>query len=114
MAWAIYDPHGELIYLRGICLGRTANNIAKYNVVIELLLEAIALDIQELVVHLDSQLVVLQLNGKYSVRIPQILRMYLRILLLEIKFDYITYHHITRHMNTLADGLANYVLDRHL
>jgi len=112
--WAIYDPHGELIDLQGICLGCTTNNIAEYTAVIELLSEAISLDIRELVVNLDSQLVVFQLKRKYSDRNPQMLRMYLRIHLLERHFDYITYHHIPRCMNTLTDALANYVLDRHL
>ena len=99
-AWPIYDPHGELIDLQGIFLGQTTNNIAEYSAVCELLSEAIALNIQEMVVNLDSQLVVLQLNGKYSVRNPQLLRMYLRILLLERNFYYITYHKIHRHINT--------------
>ena len=112
--WATYDPNGELIDLEGICLGHTTNNIVEYSVVVELLLEAIALDIRELVVNLDSQLVVLQLNGKYSVKNPQILRMYLHIRLLERHFDYITYHHIPRCMNTLTNALTNYVFDRHL
>ena len=44
-AWAIYDPHGELIDLQGICLGRTTNNITEYSPIIELLSEAIALEI---------------------------------------------------------------------
>jgi len=35
--WAISDPHGELIYLQGICLGRTTNNIFEYSTIIELL-----------------------------------------------------------------------------
>ena len=82
--------------------------------IIKLLSEAIALGISELVVNLDSQLVVLQINGQYSIRKPQILRMYLCIRLLEQNFDYIKYHHIPRHMNTLIDALANYMLDRHL
>jgi len=72
-SWAIYDPHGELINLQGICLGQTTNNIAEYSTIIELLSEAIPLDIWDLVVNLDSQLIILQLNGKYSVRKPQIL-----------------------------------------
>ena len=54
MAWAIYDPNGELIDLQGIYLGRTTNNIAEYSAVIEPLSEAIALGIRELVVNLDS------------------------------------------------------------
>ena len=58
-AWVIYDPHGELIDLQGVCLGRTTNNVAEYCAVIELLTEAINLGIRALVVNLDSQLVVL-------------------------------------------------------
>ena len=43
---------------------------------------------------------------------PFILRLYLRIRLLD--FDFITYQHIPRRMNTLTDAIANIVLDRHL
>ena len=58
-AWAIYAPTNELISLRGVCLGRSTNNIAKYSAVIELLVDAISLGIHRLVVRLDSHLVVL-------------------------------------------------------
>lgn len=94
VAWAIYNPHGEFIDLQGIVLGHKTNNIIKYNTVIKFLLEAISIDIWELVVNLDSQLVFLQLHGQYSFRNPQILRMCRHIRLLERNFDYITYHHI--------------------
>ena len=53
-AWVIYDPAGQLIYLQGVCLGRTTNNVTEYSVVIELLTEAITLSIHALVVNLDS------------------------------------------------------------
>ena len=71
-AWVIYDPAGELINLQGVCLGPTTNNVAEYSVVLELLTEVVNLGIRALLVHLDSQLVVLQLNGHYSVRNPSI------------------------------------------
>ena len=58
----------------------------EYSVVLELLTEVVDLTIRELFVYLDSQLVVLQLNGHYSVRNPSILRLYLRIRLLERNF----------------------------
>ena len=93
-AWVIYDPHGELIDLQGVCLGRTTNNVAEYCAVIELLTKAINLGIRALVVNLDSQLVVLQLNRRYSVRDHHILRLYLRVRLLERNFEFITYQHI--------------------
>jgi ribonuclease HI len=50
VAWSIYAPTNELINLRGVCLGRATNNIAEYNVVIELLIDAIFLDICHLVI----------------------------------------------------------------
>ena len=114
MSWVIYDPNGELVDLQGICLGCTTNNVVECSAVIELLIEAITLNIHELIVNLDSQLFVLQLNGQYSVKNPQILRMYLYVRLLEMNFYYITYQHIPRRMNVLSDEVTNIVLDRHL
>lgn len=113
-AWVIYDPHGKLIDFQGVCLGCTTNNVAEYCVVIELLVKEINLGIHALVVNLDSQLDVHQLNGKYSFRDHHMLRLYLRVRLLERNFDFITYQHIPRQLNTLSDALANHVLDRHL
>ena len=97
-----------------MCLGCTTNNVAEYSAVIELLAEAINLGIRTLLVNLDSHLFVHQLNGQYSVRDRHILRLYLRVKLLERNFDFITYQHIPRRLNTLSDALANHVLDRHL
>ena len=57
--WVLYDPNGELITLQGIYLGWTTNHIVEYSAFIELLLEAVALGIRDLVVKLDSQLIVL-------------------------------------------------------
>jgi ribonuclease HI len=113
-AWAIYTPTNKLISLQGVCLGRATNNIAEYSAVIELLTDVISLGICHLIVPLDSQLVVLQLSNIYTIQSPTLLRVYLRIRLLERYFDYIEYQHIPRCLNTLTDALANYVLDRHL
>ena len=103
-----------MIELQGIFLGRTTNNVAESSVVLELLTKAINLGIHALLVNLDSQLVVLQLNGDYSVRNPYILRLYLCICFLERHFDFITYQHIPRRMNALTYTMVNIVLDRHL
>ena len=113
-AWVIYDPTGELIDLQSIFLGQTTKNISEYSTVVELLTEAINLSICPLLINIDSHLVVLQLNNHYSVINPHILRFYLHIRLLERHFDFITYQHIPRRMNTLTDTMANIVLDIHL
>ena len=62
---------------------------------------------------LDSELVVLQLNRVYAIRNPVLLRLFLRVRLLEREFDYIEYQHIPRSLNT-SDAIASRVLDRHL
>ena len=113
-AWALYTSGGELFASGGIFLGRETNNIVEYSALVKLLTEAILLNIRHLIVRLDSQLVVRQLANHYIVRSPMLLRLYMRVRLLEREFDYIEYQHIPRHLNTYTDTLANYVLDRHL
>ena len=70
--------------------------------------------ILSLEVHLDLELVVSQLNGLYRVRDPTLLRIFLRVRLLERQFNSITYIHIPRNDNQIADSYANDVLDWHL
>ena len=54
------------------------------------------------------------INGLYHVRDLMLLRIFLRVRLLERKFDNITYIHFSRINNQVADSYANYVLDWHL
>jgi len=113
-AWVIYSPSDELVSMHGVSLGQTTNNIAEYSAVIELLSESISFGIRSLIVRLDSELVVLQLNRVYAIRNPVLLRLFLRVRLLEREFDYIEYQHIPRSLNTLADAIASQVLSRHV
>ena len=113
-AWVIYEPPDQLLSSGSTCLGPSTNNIAEYSVIIKLLLDAISPGIQHLVVRLDSQLAMLQLNGQYWVRDSFIPRKYLRVKLLERQFQFITYVHIPRSENRLADSLANFALDWHI
>jgi len=113
-AWVIYSPSDELVSMHGVSLGQTTNNIAEYSAVIELLTESISFGIRRLIVRLDSELVVLQLNRFYAIRNPVLLRLFLRVRLLEHEFDYIEYQHIPRSLNTLADAIASRMLNRHL
>ena len=113
-AWVIYTPMGQVLSSGGVCLQPSSNNVVGYSVVIELLRDAISHGILSLEVRLDSELVVSQLNGLYHVRDPTLLRRFLRVRLLERQFDSITYIHIPRNDNQVADSYANYVLDWHL
>jgi len=40
-AWAIFYPSGELVSFKGVCIGRSTNNITEYSTLIELLSDAI-------------------------------------------------------------------------
>ena len=66
--WVIYTPTGQVLSSGGVCLWPSSNNVAECSVVIELLWDAISHGVLSLEVHLDSQLVVSQLNGLYRVR----------------------------------------------
>ena len=112
--WVIYSHSSQLISFGSACLGSATNNIAEYYVVIKLLSNANSLGIRQLLVHLDSQLIVSQLNGIYRVHDPNLLQKYLRIKPLECNFKYITYVHIPRSLNWVTDALENYVLDWHI
>ena len=77
VAWVIYTPMGQVLSSGGVCLRPSSNNVVEYSVVIELLWDVVSHGILSLEVHLDSELVVPQLNGLYHVRDPTLLRRFL-------------------------------------
>ena len=101
-AWAIFTLNGELVSFQGIFIGRSTNNIVEYSALIKILSDAISFGINCIIIRLDSQLVVLQLTSIYTIRNPTLLRLFLRVRLLERHFDFIQYKHISRNLNTLT------------
>ena len=83
------------------------NNIENYSAVIELLSDAISFGIDHLIIRLDSELIVLHLNIAYTIKNPVLLRLFLKVHLLERQFDYNEYQCISINLNTLVDELAN-------
>ena len=57
-AWVLYSPPQNLARSGAVCIGSPTNNITEYEAVIGLLTEAVSWDIHDLVVFMDSQLVV--------------------------------------------------------
>ena len=96
-----------------VCIGPTTNNITKYRVVIGLMTKAASQDVRNLVVLMDSQLVVCHLNHVYTIRNIVLLCLFQRVHLLEMSFETFTYRHIPREHNAVADSLENYILDCH-
>ena len=113
-AWVIFNPSNEFLDVRGIFLSRATNNLVEYEAVITLMTNASTLGIRSLVVRLDSELIVSQLTLCYSIFHPTLYQKYLRVRFLERSFNFISYEHIPRTLNSFVDSLANEILDWHL
>ena len=61
-AWVLYSPAKHLVSSGAVCIGPATNNITEYEVVIGLLTEVASQDVHNLVVLMDSQIMVCHLN----------------------------------------------------
>ena len=95
-AWVLYSLAEDLVSSGAVCIGPATNNIVEYEAVISLLTKASSQDVRDLVVLMDSQLVVCHLNHVYTIRNPTLLHLFLRVRLLDRSFESITYRHIHR------------------
>jgi ribonuclease HI len=108
----LVDPHGTVLREAGSYLGIATNNVAEWNGLLSGLDAAIELGIDELVVRLDSELVVRQLRGEYRVKHPALIPLHRRALGLLTKFRSVDIGHVRREQNTAADAVVNQILDR--
>lgn len=93
------------------CIGIQTNNVAEYRALIEGLKIARLYHPNVIVCHLDSELIVKQLNGEYRVRMAALKPYYDEISKLAAGFGSITFTHIPREDNFRADTLVNKALD---
>ena len=107
----IANEKKEIIKEIGKFIGRSTNNEAEYQAVVEALKtcgEKKNLDIEFFI---DSLLIVNQLNGKFKVKEPRLKKYFNEIKLLEKNFRSVKYTHIERSKNYAADKIVNEVLD---
>jgi len=90
------------------------NNIAEYEGLIKALELASEHTDDELTCILDSQLVVRQLMGEYSVKDHRLMELFLKVQKLQEKFKKVIYMHVSRwdKFQQLADGLLKEELKR--
>ena len=72
-AWVLYSLVEDLVSSGAVCIGPITNNIAEYEAFIGILTEAASQDVRDLVVLMDSQLMVFHLNHVYTIRNPVLL-----------------------------------------
>lgn len=113
-AFIITDFSGKEIYSESKKIGISTNNTAEYKAVIAALGWIVnnKIETDEITFNLDSQLVAMQLNGKFRVKSETIRGLYFEVKKLEeIIPARIFYRLVPREKNVRADILVNIALD---
>lgn len=111
--YIILNNNQEVIAEGGEYLGITTNNQAEYQGVRLGLEKAIELGYKKVDFKLDSMLVVNQMRGQYKIKNRELWPIHERIRMLMTQFDRVTFTHVNRQFNQLADGMVNKTLDAH-
>lgn len=104
--FALFDPSGEPVADKAVPLGRATNNEAEYQALLLGLEEALRCGVKRLHVFMDSELVVLQMKGRYRVRNPRLAVLHEKVRELWNRFDKCSISHVERAFNAVADELA--------
>ncbi|MBD3399709.1 MAG: reverse transcriptase-like protein [Candidatus Coatesbacteria bacterium] len=107
----LYDSTGGELARRAARIGRATNNVAEYQGLLAGLQLARALGARRLEVRLDAELLVKQLNGVYKTKNKKLAELKHRVEKAARAFTRVSYRHVPREQNRLADALANAALD---
>lgn len=95
----------------GEYLGIATNNVAEWRALVAGLAKARELGIDEIVVRMDSELVVRQVTGVYRVKHADLIPLATRAKSLLRGFRSSDIRHVPRNQNVEADAVVNAVLD---
>ena len=105
------DSRGQEYLRRSMRLGVATNNVAEYKGVILALELASTLGAEDVLLRLDSELVVKQLQGSYKVKHPSLKPLHAQALSLAASIEHFEVEHVPRAEMHAADKLANDALD---
>lgn len=111
--FTISDEKGKLIYEEGRYIGINTNNFAEYSGVLEALryVSENLQSLSEINFCMDSKLIAQQLSGKWKIKSQSLRELIGQIRDIEKSLGEVTYQHIPRSRNSIADRLANLALD---
>lgn len=112
--YVLTDANGSVVKERGEYLGETTNNVAEYTAVIHGLQSALELGANEIVIQMDSELIVRQMSGVYKIKQPHLQELAQEVLRLLRQFSYYEFKHVLREHNKAADRQVNLALDKAL
>ena len=108
----LQDELGNVVHQAGQYIGTATNNEAEYQALLLALEKAKELGAGEVRCHLDSELVVKQLNRQYKVKDEKMKALFARVNQACLAFDKVEFVHVRREQNKLADKLVNEALDQ--
>jgi lactoylglutathione lyase len=113
VAFIALNEKSETIKTDTSFIGVRTNNQAEYEALIFALTFASGQKAKEVTCHLDSELVVKQLNGEYTVKNPELQQLWRKIRDLKKEFEKITFISVPREHQQIqrADSLLNQTLD---
>jgi ribonuclease HI len=109
--FVICDQQDKVVEKAGFYLGIATNNQAEYYGFLKALQRAKELGISRIQLFSDSQLVVNQMKGVYKIKNPELAPIYQDVKVVADSFERITFTHVPREFNTLADQEVNKILD---
>jgi ribonuclease HI len=110
-AYVLEAEDGTVLDARGESIGVATNNVAEYSALVAGLRRAAEAHVTELEVRSDSELMVKQMRGEYRVKNKELQVLFLDASRAARAVGRVTYEHVRREHNELADRLVNEALD---
>jgi ribonuclease HI len=112
--FVILDMEDTVLVDKGVYLGITTNNQAEYTALKLGLEEALRMGVKQIHVYMDSLLVVNQMKGIFKVKNRDLWPIHEAIKGMAAKFEHISFSHVPREFNKLADAAVNRALDEQM
>jgi len=109
--YVLLTPDDKIITKRGAYLGVATNNQAEYRALAFALQKAKDIGALNVEVYMDSMLIVNQMKGLYKVKNQDLKPIFNTIKEISTSFNQITFTHVPREQNKLADREVNIALD---
>ncbi len=110
-AFVLEAGDGTVLDARGEAIGVATNNVAEYSALVAGLGRAVEAGVSSLEVLSDSELMVKQMRGEYRVKNRDLQPLFLDASRAARAIGDVTFTHVRREHNELADRLVNDALD---
>ncbi len=112
--YVLLDMDDNVLVENGVYLGITTNNQAEYQALKFGLEQALKMGVREVAVYMDSMLVINQMKGIFKVKNRDLWPIHQSIKDTAAQFKKVSYTHVPRELNKLADAEVNKSLDAEL